>query len=55
MRHVYLLAFSLDDGKKVEAIAQQDTSSTPEESGLVVYVISRILQPDGKPVPARRQ
>jgi len=53
-RQIYLVMFSLRNGESVNAIAVQDESPIPEESGLVVYVLSRILQPDGKPVPPRR-
>lgn len=53
-RRVYLVVFSLPGGEDVAAIAVEDKSSIPEQSGLVVYAVSKILQPDGKPVPPRR-
>jgi hypothetical protein len=54
MRQMYLVMFSLSNGAEVQAIAQKDVSAVPEQSGLVVYVVSKILQPDGKAVPARQ-
>lgn len=54
MRRVYLVVFSLSNGEKVQAVAQQNESAIPEQSGLIVYVVSKVLQPDGKPVPRRQ-
>jgi len=54
IRRVYLIIFSLRDGQKVQAVAESDESPVPEQSGLVVYVVSKVLQPDGKPVPPRQ-
>lgn len=53
-RQLYLVEFFLRSGQKVEAIARRDQSPIVEESGLVVYVVSKILQPDGVPVPPRQ-
>lgn len=53
MRRIYLVMFSLGNGEKVQAVAETDESRIPEERGIVVYVVSKILQPDGKPVPPK--
>ncbi|MCU1284930.1 MAG: hypothetical protein JWO13_1280 [Acidobacteriales bacterium] len=53
-REMYLVSVFLPNGGKVDVIAQSDKSKIPEESGLVVFVISKVLQPDGKAVPPRR-
>jgi hypothetical protein len=50
-RQMYFVEFLLRNGGRIEAIARHDESPIPEESGFVVYVVSKILQPDGKPVP----
>jgi hypothetical protein len=50
-RQIYFVEVFLRDGARIEAIAVRDNSSIEEESGLVIYVVSKILQPDGKPVP----
>lgn len=52
-RQIYFVHVVLRDGANVEAIAMRDNSSIEEESGLTVYVVSKVLQPDGKPVPRR--
>lgn len=51
LRKVYLLQFQSRRGEMIRAIAKWDTSPIPERSGLVIYVISQILQPDGIPTP----
>ena len=53
-RQIYFVQFSLRNGQTVEAIAVKDNSSIPEQSGLVVYTVSKILQPDGHPEPMRK-
>jgi hypothetical protein len=50
-RQIYFVQVFLRDGARIEAIAVRDNSSIVEESGLVIYVVSKVLQPDGKPVP----
>jgi hypothetical protein len=50
-RQIYLVHVLLRDGAKIEAFAVKDNSPIVEESGLVIYVVSKVLQPDGKPVP----
>lgn len=50
-RQTYLVHVVLRDSANIEAIAVRDNSSIAEESGLIVYVVSKVLQPDGKPVP----
>ncbi|HXA84136.1 MAG TPA: hypothetical protein VNZ47_03610 [Candidatus Dormibacteraeota bacterium] len=50
-RQIYFVHVVLRDGAKIDAIAVRDNSPIAEESGLVVYVVSKVLQPDGKPVP----
>src|SRR5204863_418264 len=54
LRQLYLVTFFLRNGEKAEAIAERDESPIDEESGLAVYVVSKVLQPDGKPVPPRQ-
>jgi hypothetical protein len=53
-RRVYLIVFSLRDDQKIQVVAESDESPVPEQSGLFVYIVSKILQPDGKPVPPRQ-
>jgi hypothetical protein len=53
-RQIYYVEFFMRSGEKVNAIAVRDESPIVEESGLMVYVVSRVLQPDGKPVPPRQ-
>ncbi len=53
-RRIYLVTFTLRSGGKLEAIALVDKSPVVEQSGLVVYVVSKVLQPDGVPMPPRR-
>jgi hypothetical protein len=50
-RQIYFVHVRLLDGAKIEAFAMRDNSSVVEESGLVIYVVSKVLQPDGKPEP----
>lgn len=50
-RQIYFVHVVLRDGANIEAIARRDNSSIEEESGLFVYVVAKVLQPDGKPVP----
>jgi hypothetical protein len=52
-RQIYFVQFLLSNGENVDAIAVRTKSPIPEESGLVVYVVSKVLQPDGKAVPLR--
>jgi hypothetical protein len=52
-RKIFLVEFSLRNGETIEAIAKWDNSPMPERSGLVIYVISKTLQPDGVPTPPR--
>jgi hypothetical protein len=52
---VYSVRFKLRTGKKVEAIAVVSASPVADmRSGPVVYVVSRVLNPEGKPEPAKR-
>jgi hypothetical protein len=53
-RQIFFVHIVLHDGAKTDAIAMRDNSSMVEESGLVIYVVSKVLQPDGKPVPQPR-
>lgn len=53
-RRIHLVTFTLRSGEEVEAIARSEQSPIVEQTGLVVYVISKVLQPDGKPVPAHQ-
>jgi len=53
-RQIYFVEVVLLDGTKIDAFAVRDNSPIVEQSGLVVYVVSKVLQPDGKPVPARQ-
>ena len=55
VRRVYFIVFSVRDGQNVNAVAESDESPVSEQSGLIVYVVSKVLQPDGKAVPPRRQ
>jgi hypothetical protein len=50
-RQTYLVHVVLRGGENIDAFAVRANSSIAEESGLIVYVVSKILQPDGKPVP----
>lgn len=51
---IYFVRFKLRTGKAVEAIARVSASSVPDmRSGPVVYVVSKVLQPEGKPGPAQ--
>jgi len=50
-RQIFFVHVVLRDSANIEAIAVGDNSSIAEESGLVVYVVAKVLQPDGKPVP----
>jgi hypothetical protein len=52
-RQIYFVFVVLRDGANIDAIAVRDNSPIAEQSGLFVYVVSKILQPDGKPVPPR--
>jgi hypothetical protein len=52
---VYFVQFKLRTGETVEAIASVTASSVRDgNSGPVVYFVSRVLQPEGKPEPAPR-
>jgi hypothetical protein len=51
-RQIYFVQVILRDGAEIDAFAVRDNSPIAEESGLIVYLISKILQPDGQPVPA---
>jgi hypothetical protein len=51
-RQIYFVHVILRDGANIDAIAVRDNSSIVEQSGLIVYVVSKILQPDGKPLPS---
>jgi hypothetical protein len=54
-KQVYFVQFKLRTGRAVEAVAVVTTSSVPDmNSGPVVYFVSRVLQPEGKPEPAPR-
>lgn len=51
----YLVRFKLRTGNTVEAIAAINASKTADmRSGPVVYVVSKVLNPDGKPEPSQR-
>jgi hypothetical protein len=52
-RQIYYVQFFMRNGENVNAIAVRDESRIAEESGLVVYVVSKTLKPDGKAVPPR--
>jgi hypothetical protein len=50
---IYFVRFKLRTGKTVEAIARISASSVPDmRGGPVVYVVSKVLQPE--PEPAQR-
>jgi hypothetical protein len=52
---VYFVQFKLRTGETVEAIASVTASWVRDgNSGPVVYFVSRVLQPEGKPEPAPR-
>jgi hypothetical protein len=52
---IYFVRFKLRTGKTVEAIARVSASSDADmRSGPVVYVVSKVLQPEGKAVPPQR-
>jgi hypothetical protein len=53
-RQIYFVHVFLRDGARIDAFAVRDNSPIVEQSGLVVYVVSKVLQPDGKPVPPRQ-
>jgi hypothetical protein len=47
--------FKLRTGTTLEAIAGIDESTVADvRSGPVVYIVSKVLQPDGKAEPPRR-
>ncbi|MGD0938406.1 MAG: hypothetical protein ABR905_01755 [Terracidiphilus sp.] len=49
---LYLVRYKLPSGEEVSAIADIDYSPMPDMNmGPVVYVVSKILQPEGKPEP----
>lgn len=51
----YFVRFRLRTGNTVEAIAVIDASTVADmRSGPAVYVVSKVLNPDGKPLPAQR-
>jgi hypothetical protein len=54
-RKVFLVEFQLHSGGKIRAVANWNVSAMPEQSGLIVYVVSQILQPDGKPTPPQHR
>jgi hypothetical protein len=50
----YFVRFRLRTGNTVEAIAAIDASTVADmQSGPAVYVVSKVLNPDGKPLPQR--
>ena len=52
---VYFVRFKLRTGGTVEAIAIIDDSTVADmRSGPAVYVVSKVLQPEGKATPPRR-
>ena len=52
---IYFVRFKLRTGKTVEAIVRVSASSVADmTSGPVVYVVSKVLQPEGKEVPRHR-
>ncbi|MGC2832283.1 MAG: hypothetical protein WB627_02670 [Candidatus Acidiferrum sp.] len=52
---VYFVQFKLHTGNTVVAIALVDESPAPDmRGGPLVYVVSKVLQPDGKPTPAQK-
>lgn len=52
---LYSLRVKLKSGKTVSAIADINCSSDPDMNmGPVVYVVSTVLQPEGKPEPPRK-
>jgi hypothetical protein len=50
-RHVYSVDVFRRNGENVATIAIYDEAPEVEQSGLVVDVVSKVLQPDGKPTP----
>lgn len=54
-RKIFFVNFRLRDGREIRAIADWHISKIPERSGLVVYVISQVLQEDGKPTPPHHE
>ena len=52
---VYMVQIKLRSGESVQAIARVDYSTVPDMNmGPIVYVVSKVLHPDGKPEPAKR-
>ena len=52
---LYLVQFKMHTGSTVEAIAVIEESTMADmRSGPVVYVVSKVLQPEGKAEPPRR-
>lgn len=52
---VYFVRYKLKSGRTIQAIAIVDASpNTDMKSGPVVYVVSQVLQPEGKPGPPKR-
>jgi hypothetical protein len=53
---VYMVRFELRSGEVVSAIASIDYSPIADMNmGPVVYVVSKVLQPEGKPEASKRQ
>lgn len=51
----YFVRYKLKSGHTIQAIAMVDASpNTDMRSGPVVYVVSQVLQPEGKPEPPKR-
>jgi hypothetical protein len=51
----YFVRYKLKIGRTIQAIAVVDASPIADmRSGPIVYVISQVLQPEGKPEPPNR-
>lgn len=52
---LYFVTFKLRSGEEISAIADIDYSPIPDMNmGPVVYAVSKVLQPEGKPEPPKR-
>ncbi len=52
---MYLVTFTLRNGSTIKAIAHVNASSDPDmRNGPAVYVVSKVLNPEGRPAPAKR-
>jgi len=51
----YFVTFKLKSGNSVSAIAEIKYSTISDMNmGPIVYVVSKVLQPEGKPEPAKK-